>query len=416
MPRTNIETLGAISKMIAAQVENAQVVTKNIDMRYSDKFNNANASQGDVLYIKVPDLYEVSRPEEGEAVSFKQPKSNKGVKLTPASNICIPLEYTDVDLTMRIEDLDTQVIANAATQIAQALDSDAIKTIKANSSVCIGDSAKDFDEYAAFQAKKYFAENGCIPDGQFYGALTPKHAMDLSIRNLNNMYNSQAALAKTYEDGIISTFGGVKWAESANLPTHTNGAWAGTPVVAAGQSFLATGFQESINLGVSGLTNGTTVSAGDVFTIAGVSAVNPITKANLGRLAQFVVVGVGSSVLAAGTTLVVRPAIQGDIYSFITGVPTAGAALTLVGGASTGYAESLVWHKQAIAGASPIIKIPSDMGILQKTSKTSTGFNITVSMGADIATRKVGVRVDVLYGMAVVRDGQVARMRGGLKP
>jgi hypothetical protein len=56
------------------------------------------------------------------------------------------------------------------------------------------------------------------------------------------------------------------------------------------------------------------------------------------------------------------------------------------------------------------------MGILQKTSKTSTGFNITVSMGADIATRKVGVRVDVLYGMAVVRDGQVARMRGGLKP
>jgi hypothetical protein len=95
-----------------------------------------------------------------------------------------------------------------------------------------------------------------------------------------------------------------------------------------------------------------------VFTIAGVNDVNPVTKADLGRLKQFVCISYSANSL-------------GDVsgHDLDGRVPERRgggghdrpqhAAITGVGTASTAYRQNLVFHKNAFALAMvPLISPP----------------------------------------------------------
>jgi len=183
------------------------------------------------------------------------------------------------------------------------------------------------------------------------------------------------------------------------LPIHTNGNdvvfEVRTTVSVEGQSTLV----------VEALTANTgTVKKGTVFTIAGVNAVHPITKADLGYLQQFVATADKTADASGYATLDVSPAFytsaSGGLQN-ITAFPVDGAAITPVGAASSAIVQNLAFHKSAFRMVSvPLVK-PD--GTDMAAQKTVDGITVRVIRDYDVLTDKLIMRLDFLGGLAAVR-------------
>jgi hypothetical protein len=143
-----------------------------------------------------------------------------------------------------------------------------------------------------------------------------------------------------------------------NVQTHTFGPRGGTPLVnGAAQNVAYTAAKDTTTVpgSQSLITDGWTAAAasrvkqGDVFTIANVYAVNPVTKAVLPYLQQFTVLADGSSDGSGNLTLSIAPAIiTSGAFQTVDSAPADNAALTFVGTASAGVARTS-FKKEAFA-------------------------------------------------------------------
>jgi hypothetical protein len=92
-----------------------------------------------------------------------------------------------------------------------------------------------------------------------------------------------------------------------------------------------------------------TYKAGEVFTITGVNAVNPRTKADLGYLKQFTILADATSDGSGNVTLSIAPAIiSSGAFQNVSAAPADNAALTHLGALSTTFRPNAVFHKTAI--------------------------------------------------------------------
>jgi len=235
---------------------------------------------------------------------------------------------------------------------------------------------------------------------------------------------------EAYRRGEIGMMGGIDTYMSQNAPTHTVGLRAGTPAVAgANQQVLYTAVlnTESVpgiqNLNTSGWTATQTgvVKKGDVFTIANVFAVNPVTKAKLPYLQQFVVQadanadGTGLSTISIAPAIILNtigsaslPFATVDINQ-VANLP-AGGLITMVGTASTGYQQNLVFQENAFALAVvPMVKPPGAVDVARESYK---GLSVRVIPYYDGANDVSNYRLDILYGVKTVDPRLAVRLSG----
>lgn len=173
-----------------------------------------------------------------------------------------------------------------------------------------------------------------------------------------------------------------------------------------------TGMQQT--LAVKGLTNGHTIKAGEVLSIAGVFAWDWRQFVQLEFLAQFTVV---SDVTVAGTTanVVITPPIivQGTsdgvntngntAFGTVAQAPADSAAITWVGAASTTVRVKSAFHKRAVALVSARLQMPFT-GVASFATDPDTGIAIRYWRGSDITTGAHVHRWDMVYGAAMM-DG-----------
>jgi hypothetical protein len=179
---------------------------------------------------------------------------------------------------------------------------------------------------------------------------------------------------------------------SQNVPSHTVGPLGGTPLVNGGSQ-----------VGASLVTDGWTAAAasrlkkGDVFTVAGVFQVNYQTKATLSTLQQFVVTADVSSDGSGNATVPIFPSIitSGATQS-VSNSPANDAALTVVGSASTLYAQNLAYHKDAFTVA--FAKLSSPKTSVESSTKAFEGVSMRYMRGYDITNAKLVDRIDVFLG------------------
>lgn len=179
---------------------------------------------------------------------------------------------------------------------------------------------------------------------------------------------------------------------SQNVPNHTVGPLGGTPLVNGGSQ-----------TGSSLVTDGWTAAAasrlkkGDIFTIAGVYMVNPQTKVQLNTLQQFVVTADVSSDGSGNLTAAIFPSIvTSGATQTVSGSPADNAAITVVGTASTLYAQNLAYHKDAFTIA--FAKLSSPDTTVKSATKTTEGISMRYMRGYDISSAKYVDRIDVFYG------------------
>jgi hypothetical protein len=203
---------------------------------------------------------------------------------------------------------------------------------------------------------------------------------------------------------------------SQNVKTHTVGPLGGTPLVngAAQNVTYATAKQTNTQ---TLITDGWTaaaaarVKAGDIFTIAGVFAVNPIGKDTLPFLRQFTVMADGSSDGSGNLTMTISPPIiTSGAYQTVSAAPADNAALTFLGTASTGYRQPMIFHKDAFHLAIVPLELPG--GAARASRVNEDGISVRVVEDYAIATDVNTWRFDVLYGVNALRADLATRISG----
>jgi hypothetical protein len=140
------------------------------------------------------------------------------------------------------------------------------------------------------------------------------------------------------------------------------------------------------------------VKAGDIITLSGVFAVHPESKANSGRLQQFVVQADVTMTTATSTyTVTVKPALlygSGNAFQncALSGVSdTSALTITRLGASATAFAQDLAFHKDAFAFASVDLEDMSPTARrAREQSRTTSRFDSSSSTTRPATSSSVG--------------------------
>lgn len=215
-----------------------------------------------------------------------------------------------------------------------------------------------------------------------------------------------------------------------NLTTLTTGTRGATGAVAgASQNVNYRDVKDNARLSqtldVDGLGANATVSAGEVFTIAGVNAINPRTREAVEpqRLQQFTVLEDATATAGGAATLTISPAIivvgssdgvstdANTAFGTVDAAPADDAVITWKGTAETSYQQRGVFQRQAISLVSARLHTPFT-GESSFATDPETGISIRYWRGSDIATGAHIHRWDMIYGGEVMDNFLGTRING----
>ena len=394
-------TIDMITRKALEILENNLVITRNVNRQYDDSFAVEGAKIGSTLRIRLPDRALVS---DGAALQT-QDDNEQYTTLSVASQKHIGINFTSAELTMQLDDFADRVLKPRISQLASSIDADV-----ANSFKYIGNSVgtpgtTPSTSLVLLQAQQKLNENAAGMSPR-YATVNPAANAAL-IDGMKGLFNPTSTISKQFKSGLfgegILGLDEVSMSQSIkNFTTGTRQA-TGSTTSAAVTSEGATSISLTVN-------SGATIKAGDVFTVAGCNAVNPQTRESTGSLFQFVV---QSDVTASGTAVTVTVA---PIYSAahalatVDSLPASGQAVVFLGSASTGYAQNLVYHKDAIAFATADLLLPQ--GVDMASRAVHNGISMRVVRQYDINNDRMPCRVDVLYGYSVIRPQMACRVWG----
>jgi hypothetical protein len=209
--------------------------------------------------------------------------------------------------------------------------------------------------------------------------------------------------------------GGVDTYSSQNVTTHTRGTAVGTPLVKGTQSttWAASRDTGTMSLDTDGWDTVTTLKEGDVFEIDAVFAVNPVTKATLPHLQQFVIradVTAHATTTSSTTLTISPPIITSGAFQTVSAAALNDATITIKGTASTGYAQNLMFRKNAFSLVMvPLVSPPGAVDVGRRSYK---GYSVRVIPVYDGINDHSMWRLDVLYGVKTVDARQALRISG----
>jgi hypothetical protein len=385
-----------IAKEALMIVENELTITKLINRRYEKKFAQEGNKIGDTLNIRLPVRWE---GREGELM-VPEAARERTIALKVDRLIGQDLEFSNVDLTLKVDQFKERYLDTACASIANRIDK-AVCEQYANVPNFAGTPAvvpSTLDTY--FDASVIMSNYG-VPSGK-----NGKRAMVLSprmeatiVNALKGLFQAAKAIATQYETGGMGHVIGFDWHMDQNIQTHTVGTLGGTPLVdGAGQS------------GASILLRGYTSAAaqrhkrGDIVTFAGVNGVNPMSKDDTGELRQFVVTADTDGTAGGAVTLPILPAIVlAGPYRNVTAAAADGAAVKTFGHASTYAAavskQGLAFHKEWLTAAFVDLDLPKGMEMAARAKSEKLGLSIRIVKGFDIRTNQHLCRLDVLFGL-----------------
>lgn len=247
------------------------------------------------------------------------------------------------------------------------------------------------------------------------------HNPDTSLEladSLKTVYVQDKAKS-AFEEAKVGRYAGFDNFTSVHIPRHTVGAHGGTPLVnGASQDVAYSAVKDTWEqeLVTDGWTNSVTgiLKAGDVFTIAGVNAVNPVSKQDTGRLQTFVVKADADSGASTGpaTLTISPPIIASGAYQTVTAAPADNAAITVkTGTASTSYPQSLLFHRNAFTLVTRPLEIPTGEGLATETI-SGNKVSLSVSKWVDGNTLAENCRLDMLFDVVAVYPHLAMRLTG----
>jgi hypothetical protein len=385
-------------------LENNLVITRNVNRQYDDSFAVSGAKIGSTLRIRLPDRALVT---DGAALQV-QDDAEQSTTLTVSTQKHIGVNFTTAELTLQLDDFAERVLKPRISQLASSIDADVANAYKAIFNTVGTPGTSPATALVLLQAQQKLNESaaGMAPR---YATVNPAANAGL-VNGLSGFFNPTDTISKQFKNGMMGTgvLGFDEINMSQSIKVHTTGSRAGTILV---NGAVSTQGQSTIS--IDGLTGATdTVTVGDVFTIAGVFAVNPQTRESTGSLQQFVVTAAQTGVSNALANMAISPPIYTSTSALATvnSFPADNAAVTFVGTASTAYPQNMIYHKDAITFATADLVMPQ--GVDMAARANHNGISMRVVRAYDINNDRMPCRIDVLYGFSTIRPQMACRLWG----
>lgn len=326
----------------------------------------------------------------------------------------IDFKFTSADLTLEINEFSERIIMPAMVQLANQVDTDLL-ALYDDVWNWVGTPGQTINSFADYALAPERLSEGAVPLDSRSSMLSPADNWGL-VGNQTGLFIDRAQTA--YTMGTLGNVGGIATFESQNVQTHTNGDFAGTTLVDQALidgtvTYAATKDTGVATIHIDGLTTATAeLKAGDVFTIADVWAVNPVTKARKSFLQQFVLTA-DATAAANEVDLIVSPPpiFSGAFQTIDTDTSDLNnQAVTFLGTASTGYSQNMAFHRNAFALVSVPLERPA--GAVSVTQKTFEGLSARLIPYYDGTNDMSNWRFDILYGVKTL-DGRLATRISG---
>ena len=396
-------TIDMITRKALEILENNLVITRNVNRQYDDSFAVEGAKIGSTLRIRLPDRALVS---DGAALQT-QDDNEQYTTLSVASQKHIGINFTSAELTMQLDDFADRVLKPRISQLASSIDADV-----ANSFKYIGNSVgtpgtTPSTSLVLLQAQQKLNENAAVMNPR-YATVNPAANAAL-IEGMKGLFNPAPTISKQFKNGLFGE--GILGLDEVSMSQSIKNFTVGSRTATGGTTSAAVTSEGATTIAITGAGASGTVKAGDVFTVADCYAVNPQTRESTGSLFQFVALAdVTLNGSGAGSITVAPVYSAAHALATVDALPGNSKAVVFLGTASTGYAQNLVYHKDAIAFATADLLLPQ--GVDMASRAVHNGISMRVVRQYDINNDRMPCRVDVLYGYSVIRPQMACRVWG----
>jgi hypothetical protein len=394
-------TIDMITRKSLEILENNLVLTRNVNRQYDDSFAVEGAKIGSTLRIRLPDRALVT---DGAALQV-QADNEQFTTLTVSSQKHIGVNFTSAELTMQLDDFAERVLKPRVSQLASSVDADVATSYKGIANSVGTPGTTPATSLVLLQANQKLNEFA-TPMSPRYATVNPAANAGL-VEGMKGLFNPTGTISRQFKNGMMGE--GILGLDEINMSqsisNHTNGDW-GTAITVT--STVTTEGQATLPISFTGSAK--VWNVGDVFTIAGVFAVNPQTRQSTGSLQQFTVTAVATG--SSTATLDISPALftAGNALATVLAFPQAGAVVTMLGSALTSYPQNLVYHKDAISFATADLLLPQ--GVDMASRQVHNGISLRIVRQYDINNDRLPCRIDVLYGFAAIRPVTAVRLWG----
>ena len=380
MSSQTLLTPTVITKESLVMLENNLVAAGKVNRQFENQFVKIGSS----LTIRKPNRFKVS---SGPALQI-QDISEPSTSITISNQKHVDFQFTSQDLTLTIEEFSERYLKPAMAELANQIDYDVLTNFQSVSNL-VGTPGTVPNSFASLASVGQRMDEGGVPQDGRVLILNP--AAYWSMANaLSTLY--VRSVSEPALKGFLASIANFEIFMDQNVQSQTVGAYSGTPLVngagQTGSSLVTNGWGNSI---------GTLLNVGDVFTVAGVFAVNPKNRQSTGQLQNFVVTATASSDGSGNSTIGIYPAITtSGAYQTVSGSPANSAAITVKGSASTSYAQNIGFTRDCFGLVTVPLELPQ--GVDFAARETYKNISLRIIRAYDVTNDVFPCRIDVLYG------------------
>lgn len=382
-------------------LENSVKFTKHVRRDFDKQYAVAGAKIGTTLNIRKPVRYTRTT---GQGLAL-QDVTETSVPLSLTTQYQRAFTFSSADLALSVDDFSNRFVKPALASMANDIDYDGLQLYKTIAGL-VGTAGSVPTDLSTYLSSRVVLANNAAPmDDELSLVIDPN--MEANIVNaLKGLFQDSTEVARQYKDGTMGRTIGYRWTMDQNVANHTFGTSTGVPTL---NGVPANGATSLVTTGWTASTD--TVNQGDVFTIAGVYAVNPQNRQSTGSLAQFVCTAGQTASGASAMTIPISPAIYSSgPFQNVNAMPTTSAAINLVNANGTASHQGLAFHKEAFAFACADLPLPGGVDMAARKSDDQLGMSIRLIRDYDINMDRIVTRADLLGGWGTLYQELACRI------
>jgi hypothetical protein len=397
-------TINMITREAVRLWKNTNAFLMNVDMQYDDSFAQTGAKIGTALRIRLPNDFTV---RSGAGLSV-QDTSEQSTTLTLATQKGVDVAFSTADRLMSLDDYAKRILAPAINNLAGNIALDLMTGSEGGIANAVANV--DGSNNVLSPVITTILSAGALLDVNSAG-MDRKIVLDpftdaRVVAALSGLFNPTPDISKQYKTGAMKNALGFDFMRDQTVIKHTAGSFTAGTVNGAGQ-IVGVGSALTVNA-ITG-----TLNQGDIITIAGVNAVNRVTKGSSGQLRQFVLT---QTAVGGATQLFLYPAIippassvayaglsyTAAQYQTVTASPAASAVISLFTLAGVTYRKSIAYAPDAITMVVAPLFMPNK-GVVEAARHEMDDVSMRSIVAYLPGTDQIADRLDVLFGYLFIR-------------
>lgn len=390
-----------VTKDVALNFDNELALLSQFDRSWDDSFKDKpeGAQIGYTVQARIQQRFTVS---EGQALQ-QQAILNQTVPITINHQFHVDMGWSSAQATLEVEEVQDRYTKPAGQSLASKWDSTAGLEVYQAVYFSVGTPGVPITTNSTYTQAQALLRSMAVP-ADFCAVLDPQSQADISNANLA-LFNPSAQISGMFRNAQFANakqLGIDDWYVDPLMPAHTTGTFdASTPVTSSGG-------QTGSSLAISGM--GTyALKKGDVFTVDGVFAVNPVAYTTTRYLQQFTLTADVSG--SSTATLSISPSIitSGQLQT-VSAAPANGAALSFLGStgtvggtmAATTSVQNLIFNPAAFAFVMADLKSNLAGAVTKRVQSKVKGLSMRYTEQYNIQTDQNPSRIDTIAGVAPV--------------